>query len=181
MAPSKKSRKMNKSEQNRTDSRQYPEITLEQEKALILMTGGICITEVARRLKVGRTTIYDWMEQQKFKDALQKEESNVLKEIRGITLNLQIESFEKIRVALRSPNVSPLDKAKLGLKYLTDTDNLKQYRTQEEIDKQRMQDIDDMAMKLVEYSDEIRAKREIEEDEDYEFEERFSKENRDAC
>ncbi|MCB1175840.1 MAG: helix-turn-helix domain-containing protein [Leptospiraceae bacterium] len=129
----RKKKKSGKTEQNQTESRLYPDLSLEQEKAVILIVEGHSATDTAKKLRISRSTLYEWKAQKAFKEAYEREERKVISEMRGMSLNLQVEAFASIRAALRSTKVSPLEKARLGLKYLADTDNLQRYKTQFEL------------------------------------------------
>jgi len=95
---------MNKRQQNSTNSALVTGLTAIQEQAAILLASGDSVTEVAEKVNVNRTTIYQWQQKISFKCFYNQQCQIIQDNIRNGLCGLYAEALEAVRGCLQSTN-----------------------------------------------------------------------------
>ena len=135
----------------KTDKRRYPELDIEKETVILLITEkGLSIKQAALAIHKTPNAVYQWMRKDPdFISALQRQKELFLEEIKASYSNLPELAYKAIRNNLESSDPD----AKLALAYLKESGNLIKTNEKSNADEKTLQAANMLVAELLAIAD----------------------------
>lgn len=90
------------------NERIFPNLTANQEQAILLTLSGKHSREIANALGISTRTLYNWRVDKTFKKALEEEENRIISEMRETLRFVMVEAFNTLKRGIIGPDASPV-------------------------------------------------------------------------
>ena len=106
--PKKSKNRENSVKKEPSKERNFPNLSVNQEQAILLTLSGKDTREISNALGISTRTLYNWRVDRTFKKALEEEESRIIAEMRETLRFVMVEAFNTLKRGIIGPEASPV-------------------------------------------------------------------------